>query len=650
MKCWAPHAYSHLLDKLIIISMVFAFFLQAQGIWAESTTTRVPTSGSTDSTPAAQGRTKPDKEPAKKYQWLFKERKAQDAAGGVEQAVITHKLDREIKEARRLYLSGETDNAIVKYRRVIDDFESMLDEIPPGHPLLKQFEERFQVFEELASKVLGPVNVAPREDLAEQIFQLMERRRVCRRKLALKKAGPIEFFDVPKNLLGDERELQNKLLELWAEVPTTGSRQTQEAIRSSLADIRKALEKSSPRYALLSKGSRLGLSDVCQKILGKNEMILDFNLLSDRMVVGMITSEKAVYHQVSVNRAEVDKAVLNLQEMLREFTLQGRSTFMGHAWKEPSRRVYRLLLGKLPALPEEKDTTFIIPDRSLWYLPFSVMLDADDKPFGSDRLISSIASVDALCFLRSSFMKSEQSGYENDLLLLESIPWIASEEIREATSDQPVRKKISEKISEEEKVEKLILNNPVYPRPSEVVIHIQKMFKKFTAWVGPTATFERLMNDKEKKEGVAVIAVPLAVNDSLGIDRPPIFFFSPDKRGQRVLDARMLFSIPMPCQLAVLPVAWFEVRDRESITGEGPLVLCTAMYYSGTRMCLVNYSNPDWGSDEHFLLNTLKKVSEKVPAGKALAGYTREIPSTLGTSFAGRPPSWAGWILMGDPN
>ena len=182
-------------------------------------------------------------------------------------------------------------------------------------------------------------------------------------------------------------------------------------------------------------------------------------------------------------------------------------------------------------------------------------------------------------------------------------------------------------------MERLILDNPVYPRPSEIVINIQKMFKKSRVWIGPTATSDRLTNTKESSQEIAVLAAPLAVNDKLDAESPPTFFFSPDKNGRRTFDARTLFSIPFECQLLVLPVAWFEVKDAESISGDGPLLLSSAAFYSGSRMYMVNYSDPDWGTDEQFLTSVLKKMSEKTPPGTALAGYTRDISSALKRFF-----------------
>ena len=631
----------------ILVALLLAFGFQGRPLWGDTGDDQPAQPRSQDLSPD-RGSTKPGREPARKYEWLFKRPKEQQVSHEANQAVILNKLDREIKEARRVYLSGKVEPAMAAYRKAIDDFESILDEIPPGHSLLTQIQERFSLFDEFITKILGPLSSAPSGDSADRVFQLLERRRVCRRNLILKKAGPVEFFDVPKNLLNEERQLQRKLLELRSEVPSPSARQALEVTQRSLSDLRKSLNKSSPRYALFRKGSRLSLPKVSHDLLRKNEMILDFNLLTDRMVVGVITSETAAYYQIPMNRADVDREVLNLQEMLREFAQEGRSTFMGHAWKEPARRIYRFLLGRLPLLPENKTTIFAIPDRSLWYLPFSVMLDAEDRPFGRDRLITSIPSVDMLHFIRTQ--KSDRPGFASDLLMLESIPWIAAEDVRETAAGSPVRKKIPPKISDEGKVKRLILNNPVYPRPSEVVINIQKMFKKSHVWIGPTATSERLTNAKESNDRIAVIAAPLAVNDKLDAETPPTFFFSPDKNGRRVFDARMMFSTPFPCQLMVLPVAWFEVKNAESVRGEGPLLLSSAAFYSGSRMYMVNYSDPDWGTDEQFLMSALKKMSEKARPGKALAEYTRDISGALSVSFAGKPPSWVGWILMGDPN
>ena len=77
---------------------------------------------------------------------------------------------------------------------------------------------------------------------------------------------------------------------------------------------------------------------------------------------------------------------------------------------------------------------------------------------------------------------------KNDLLVFESIPWVTEESLRETSGAEKSRKKASNKLTEGEKIEKLILTNSVYPKPSDIVIGVQKIFKNFEVFVGPTAT------------------------------------------------------------------------------------------------------------------------------------------------------------------
>jgi hypothetical protein len=366
--------------------------------------------------------------------------------------------------------------------------------------------------------------------------------------------------------------------------------------------------------------------------------------LPDRMAVGVITAEKALYYQVPGQPGEIDAGVFHLQEMLREFSMGGKSSFMGHAWKEPCRRIYRSLIGKLPQLPEDKRKILVIPDRSLWYLPCSIMLDAEDRPFGRDKLLSLVPSADMLRFQRT--VKAKGTAADADLVLLESIPWIAEEEIRDAAHD-PRAKKPTEVITEAERIQRLILTNPVYPKPSEMVVTMQKLFKKFHVWVGPAATAERLGEFRELRNQVIVLAAPCAVPDSVSRERMPCFFFSPNTRGQRVFDVRELFGSGMSARLIVTPVTWFETPDQNAPTGDGPLLLSTAMLYGGAGIWLINYSDPNWGSEDTAFLSVLKRLVGNAAASQALTGYAQDMTDGVDDSFSGKPPAWTGWILIG---
>jgi hypothetical protein len=586
---------------------------------------------------------------SRKYHWLFRQPTPEESNPEVENLSLLEKLDKEIKQARRIYLSGETDNAIIKYRSIVDHFQALVDDVPVGHAIIQELTNRFQIFDEMAAKILGPVDGEPKEEAAGLLFHLFEKRRLCRRNLVLKKAGPIEFYDVPQVLLKEEQDILRKLLEVSSDIPTSRARRTEDAVRVKLADVRKSLQKSSERYSIIRMGYSLTLEEVRNDLLSDDELILDLNILSDRIVAGVITSQSGVYYQAPLAKNELDKGILSLQEKIREFTLGGRSSFMGHAWKEPCRRTYRALFGRLPRIPKDKSVVFVIPDKSIWYLPFHILLDGEDKPFGQDRSVSLIPSADMLKFLRSKSEHVADATFSGQLDLFESTPMIPEKDPKDASHSEPVRKKSAPKMSESEKIERMILANSVFPKPSDAVIKIQKLFRKAEVWIGPTATRDRFLEIRDRQNDVEVLAVPLSMKDAIDYERQPTLFFSPDKAGKRKLEARNLFRAPLGTRMTALPVAWFDAGEKESITGEGPLFLAIGMYYSGFKAFMINYAAPNWGEEQDsYLFSVLKKCSGKSTLKQALTGYNREIPGGLDPSFTGKPPSWAGWIVYGD--
>ncbi|MDQ1239902.1 MAG: hypothetical protein QG577_2088 [Thermodesulfobacteriota bacterium] len=585
----------------------------------------------------------------KRYHWLFKERKIDESEPKVDVHGLLHGLDREIKEARRLYLSGDLENAILKYRSAVDGFEAILDDLPQASPLLKELDDRFQIFDELATKILGPLHAEISEEASGGIFHVLEKRRICRRHLVMKKLTRLEFFDVPDRLVNEESRLLQEMISVRLELSSQEVRKSEETLKSQLAKVRQEIQKNSDRYTLLRAGLPIALGDFKKDVLSPKELVLDMNLLPDRIVIGVITKEKSQYYQFGTGRLEIDKGVFQLQDKLREFSQGDKATFMGHAWKEPCRRLYRTLLGSMPALPAEKTTILVIPDRSLWFLPLSTLLDSEDRPFGQDRVISFIPSADLLKLIRSGPSKQASRG-RNDigLLLFESIPWIPEDQVKESMNPPKGDKRPEARISDEERLERLILTNEVYPKPSDLVVSVQKFFRSFEVWVGPAATMDRFLDRNGRKEDVTILALPLSTWDAVFGERQPTFFFSPDKRGQRNLIVQRFFSVPTLSKVFIMPVAWFNVPDKENPSGDGPLLLNLALFYSGVKLAFINYSDPNWGGDEPFLMTFLKRSSEKVPVAKILAEYPREMPSGLDSSFSGKPPSWAGWILSGD--
>jgi len=253
----------------------------------------------------------------KRYHWLFRERSSDDAQEKVEGHGLLDSLDREIREARRQYLSGDLENAILKYRSAVDGFEAILDDLPQASPLLKELDARFQIFDELATKILGPLHADIPEEASGAIFHVLEKRRICRRHLVLKKLTNLQFFDVPDRLVTEESRLLQDFISARLELSSQEVRRREESLTAQLKRVRQEIQKNSDRYTLLRAGLPITLGDLRKDVLTAKEVLLDINLLSDRIVIGIITKENSQYHQIGRGRSEIDKGVFQLQDKLR---------------------------------------------------------------------------------------------------------------------------------------------------------------------------------------------------------------------------------------------------------------------------------------------------------------------------------------------
>ena len=205
-------------------------------------------------------------------------------------------LDREINRAQGVYLRRDGRSA-QGVRNAIESLEALLDETPPGDPLLSEINRRFPVFDEAAAKILGPVKHDPDPAAASAVFEILERRRAFRLRTVLKQCGPLHFYDQPAAILDEETKLLEQLTK-QEEASASRTPTAQESrMRTRLAEVKKALHKSSARSPLLRGGNGLTLDAFRSEGPSKDEVVVDFNLFPDRMVVGVISKEDARYLQ-----------------------------------------------------------------------------------------------------------------------------------------------------------------------------------------------------------------------------------------------------------------------------------------------------------------------------------------------------------------
>jgi hypothetical protein len=260
-----------------------------------------------------------------------------------------------------------------------------------------------------------------------------------------------------------------------------------------------------------------------------------------------------------------------------------------------------------------------------------------------------IPSAEALAGLRTR-PRAPAAAENPKLIVYESLPWASEEQINHTAKEPKASKKGGrDRLSESERIERLILNSEVYPKPTEIVSKMQRLFKKPEIRSGSGAVMEKFTEKGGLSAEVLLVALPLAMTDTLTETRRPTLFFSPDGQGKRRFDLASLYRMSLDVSMAAFPTAWPDVTDKTTVSGQGPLLMMTALFHAGTPFGMINYAKPDWGEDDSCLLGVLERIAKGEKPGEAWVALPRTLPANVDSAFVGSPPSWAGWILFGDP-
>ncbi len=583
--------------------------------------------------------------PNTRFKWLFDEKPTSPAKTNQTQNEIFTNFDSILKGAREQYLSNKTRKAGEQYRKAIKELFRIINILPSGHPGLNGALERTQVFEESAMKILGPADYDISPEISKEMFHLMEEKRTARRLITLKMADIKSVFDVPSDLM----ELENKLLQTLLNYVNDDKNKDISHIKNKLKYVRSRIAAHSQEWAPFFLSSTIsGLLTVQTQVLRDNELILDINLLPDRALMGYISRSKCSYFQFRIDPENLSDAILDLQNKVKGYTKGDESSFMGHAWKEASRRVYRELFSITPELESKWTNVYVLPDKSIWYLPFSILLDPSDQPLGYGRTISMLPSARMLVFHRSLRRQEPRRERGARILGFESTPWIPQDQLmKNSPKKRPPKHAHVKGMSH---ISQLILSNRSYPKPSKFMLEVDKIAPKSALWVGPAATLDNWLKQKRDGRLFTLLAVPAPTPDKVSHHRQPTFIFSFDKKKKRRLMARDLFAKRHLTMMLAIPNAWVEMEDERSAPlGQGPLLMSLGAAYSGAESYMINYSNPEWGEDEPYLMELIEKIASGNDPWSAIKGIKLKLAGDGAYSFTGRPPAWAGWIIVGCP-
>jgi CHAT domain-containing protein len=145
--------------------------------------------------------------------------------------------------------------------------------------------------------------------------------------------------------------------------------------------------------------------DKIRKTMPSDVQLLQYSVLENKVLIWIITKEKFLAVSSEIKSSDLNKAVENYLEMIKEKT----------AAEAVSGELYRLLIA--PALEhlDKNKEVCLIPDKILFHLPFSSLLAPDKRYFLEE--FSLFYSPSANVFIHSTRKAKNMSGFNNERLL-----------------------------------------------------------------------------------------------------------------------------------------------------------------------------------------------------------------------------------------
>jgi tetratricopeptide (TPR) repeat protein len=195
---------------------------------------------------------------------------------------------------------------------------------------------------------------------------------------------------VERGLLEQEAALQRRL-SLLAQRQVLGNKHTQAEADSATQELKTVLNQyrelearireKSPRYASLVYPQTTTLEEMQSRVLGKDQMLLEYALGAERSYLWAVT-QKSVESYVLPPRAAIEASAGRVMEMLtarnqvnRGETLFGAQTRVKRAdaeYDRASAELSRVLLGQVAGL-ERVARLLVVGDGELQYLPFAAL-------------------------------------------------------------------------------------------------------------------------------------------------------------------------------------------------------------------------------------------------------------------------------------
>jgi len=484
----------------------------------------------------------------------------------------------------------------------------------------------------------------PSQDYMKEIFHIIERAKARAFLESLGEAKTEIMADLSPALRKRENIISSKISFIISELSTPG------LFEEKRLELLKELEQQEDEYARLISEMRVELpekvslispepyqvEDVQQRLLDDRTAVLEYFLGENRSYLFFIRKNAFdLYALPSRERIEA-----SIKGYLKVVSAPTKEDFKGIL---AAKRLFGELLFPLKEKCKESiENLIIIPDGTLYYLPFETLKpDIENKSASDEYLIhkykiSYVPSSSALLFLREKENKQKNS---RDLLALGDPVY----ELKAAKRDQ--KHKSYGEVLRELYLDQGFDFSPL-PYSKKEVLKISRYFsksKKDIYW-GKQAKEEILKRSSLKDYQIIHFACHGFLDEKFPFRSALVLSLDGDKEEDGFLQVREIYNLRLNAELVVLSACQTGKGSLEK--GEGILGLPRIFFYAGAKSVLSTLWIISDKSTSLFMDYFYRFLAEGNEINQALRLAKLKM---LNSKFS-HPFYWAGFVLSGNFN
>jgi len=531
--------------------------------------------------------------------------------------------------------------ALACYKKAIDIIDHIRSQLSLDTHKAGFVRDKLKVYEFLIDLLYGLNLNSSSENFAQEIFHTVEKAKARAFLECLQEAKIDIRANLSPALKEKEIEISNYIsllsLELSkSDISEKRRKELLEKLGQAEEEYMTLISKMRieiPEVANLVSPEPCHLEQVQKQLLDEKTALIEYFLAEQKSFMFFITKNNFnLYSLPSKEKIENSiKAYLKILSMPLEEKFSGALT---------AKRLFKELLFPIEKISDTIENLLIIPDGTLYYLPFeTLVLEPHNHSSGNDYLInrykiSYAPSSSALLFLSE---KKVSSKTRKDLLAFGNPVYPLR-----ASSKNRKNKTYKDALGE------LYLNqgfdfSPL-PHSKREILEISKYFKKNKKdiYLGDKAKEETIKNAPLKDYQIIHFACHGFLDDKLPLRSALVLSLGENKEEDGFLQVREIYNLRLNADLVVLSACQTGKGSLER--AEGILGLPRIFFYAGARSVLLSLWRISDKATAIFMDHFYRCLSEGNDKAQAL----RLAKIKMIDSNFSHPYYWAAFVLNGD--